>query len=55
MERESYTIFGCIGERSVPITCVLGNSSAKSIAQIPVPVPMSRTLCVQVSKSKILL
>lgn len=39
----------CIGERSVPITSASGYSSAKSIAQYPVPVPMSRTVAVQVS------
>ena len=43
----THTKSGWIGERSVPITVVSGYSSAKSIAQIPVPVPMSRTLCHQ--------
>ena len=32
-----------MGERSVPVTRADGNSSAKSIAQVPVPVPTSRT------------
>lgn len=34
---------GWIGERSTPRTVLSGWSSAKSIAQIPVPVPTSRT------------
>jgi hypothetical protein len=33
-----------MGERSVPITCVFEYSSAKSNAQIPVPVPISKAL-----------
>lgn len=35
-----------MGERSVPNTAVSGYSSAKSIAQIPVPVPRSRALSI---------
>lgn len=35
---------GCMGVRSVPMTCVSGNASAKSIAHIPVPVPISRAV-----------
>lgn len=33
-----------MGDISVPITSAWGFSSAKSMAQMPVPVPMSRTL-----------
>lgn len=33
---------GCTGERSVPMTSAEGKRSAMSVAQIPVPVPMSR-------------
>jgi hypothetical protein len=40
--RESYKP-GCIGDRSTPMTLASGCSSAKSIAQIPVPVPTSST------------
>lgn len=36
---------GWVGERSVPITSAEGNWSAKSMAQIPVPVPISITFC----------
>jgi len=46
----TYTRFGCMGDRSVPVTCALEYSSAKSMAHIPVPVPMSRTLCIDISK-----
>lgn len=34
---------GCVGERSVPVTEAEGNWSAKSMAQMPVPVPISST------------
>jgi hypothetical protein len=37
---------GWIGLRSMPITCDSGCSSAKSMAQIPVPVPRSRALSI---------
>lgn len=33
-----------MGERSVPMTSASGCSSAKSMAHMPVPVPMSRTV-----------
>jgi len=33
-----------MGERSVPMTSASGCSSAKSMAHMPVPVPMSRTI-----------
>lgn len=36
---------GCMGLRSVPTTSDSGYSSAKSTAQMPVPVPMSSALC----------
>ncbi len=35
---------GCVGLKSVPIIVASGNSSAMSIDQMPVPVPMSRIL-----------
>lgn len=35
---------GCVGLKSVPITAASGNSSPTSMAQMPVPVPMSRIL-----------
>jgi phosphoribosylcarboxyaminoimidazole (NCAIR) mutase len=35
------TTVGWIGERSVPIPWALGYESAMSMAQMPVPVPMS--------------
>ena len=38
------TYEGWMGERSVPTTEAPGNSCATSMAQIPVPVAMSRTL-----------
>lgn len=38
------TYVGWMGEMSVPMTSASGNSSPKSMAQMPVPVPMSRTL-----------
>jgi hypothetical protein len=37
------TTEGWMGERSVAMTEAEGNWSAKSMAHIPVPVPMSRT------------
>lgn len=40
---------GWVGERSVPMTLADGYSSAKSIAQIPVPVPRSSTFWLDVS------
>ena len=44
------TMFGCMGDKSVPRMVVSGYLSAKSIAQIPVPVPISRTLCDYISR-----
>jgi hypothetical protein len=41
-----WTVAGWIGERSVPNMVVLGNSSAKSTVQIPVPIPRSRALSI---------
>lgn len=38
---------GCMGDRSTPMTVAEGISSANSVAQIPVPVPRSRTVLVE--------
>lgn len=35
---------GCVGDKSVPTTIAPGNRSAISMAQMPVPVPMSSIL-----------